>query len=58
MATYQINGYQVNSYYAGVVQYTIYKDGVEVGTCWDLDTVSRWTNTDVEVVKDEMWKQR
>lgn len=58
MATYQINGYQVCYCYAGVDQYTIYKDGAEVGTCWDLGTVSRLTNTDAEAVKAEMWKQR
>lgn len=54
----KINGYEVNSIYAGIDVYIVYKDGKEVGTCYDIGTVARWTETDAETVKEEMWKQR
>lgn len=54
----KINGYDVKCTYAGIDQYTVYKGGKEIGTCWDLGTVARWTETEVETVKEEMWKQR
>lgn len=55
---YKINGYDVTYTYAGIDQYTVRKDGKEIGTCWDLGTVAKWTETDAETVKEEMWKQR
>ena len=53
-----INGYKVVYCYAGLDQYTVYKDDKEIGTCWDIDTVAKWTKTDAETVKEEMWNQR
>ncbi len=53
-----INGYDVKITYAGLDQYTVYKEGKEIGTCWDLATAARWTKTDVETFKEEQWKQR
>ena len=55
---YEINEYDVAYAYAGIDQYTVYKNGEEIGTCWDIKTVAKWTETDVETVKEEMWKQR
>lgn len=55
---YKINGYDVVYTYAGIDQYTVYKNGKEIGTCWDIGTVARWTETDVETVKNAMWEQR
>jgi len=55
---YHINGYDVLYNYAGIDQYTVYKDSKEIGTCWDLASVARWTETSPEVVKEEMWNQR
>ena len=55
---YTINGYNVIYCYAGIDQYTVYKDGKEIGTCWDIGTVAKWTGTDAETVKEEMWNQR
>ena len=54
----KINGYDVEHCYAGIDQYTVCKDGKEIGTCYDISTVARWTETEPETVKDEMWKQR
>ena len=54
----KINGYDVKHCYAGIDQYTVCKDGKEIGTCYDISTVARWTETDPETVKEEMWKQR
>ena len=55
---YKINGYDVKVTYAGIDQYTVSKDGREIGVCWDISAVAEWTETDVETVKEEMWKQR
>ena len=55
---YKINGYDVKYTYAGIDQYTIYKDGKEIGTCWGISDVAKLTETDAETVKEEMWKQR
>ncbi len=55
---YKINGYNVVHTYAGIDQYTVYNGRNEIGTCWDLDTVAKWTKTNTEAVIDAMWKQR
>lgn len=55
---FKINEYDVVYTYAGIDQYTVYKDGKEIGTCWKLGNVAEWTKTDVGTVKEEMWKQR
>lgn len=55
---YMINGYEVRYCYAGIDQYTVYKNGKEIGTCWDIGSVAKMTETDAETVKSEMWKQR
>lgn len=55
---YKINEYDVIYTYAGIDQYTVYKDGKEIGTCWSIASVAKWTKTDAETVKKEMWKQR
>lgn len=55
---YTINGYEVRCCYAGIDQYTIYKDGKEVATTWSIADVAQLTETDAETVKSEMWKQR
>lgn len=57
--TYKINGFDVVSWYAGFDCYAVYKDGEKTGnnTCC-LSDVARMTETDVETVKEEMWKQR
>ena len=55
---YKINGYEVHHTYAGIDQYTVFEDGKDIGTCWSIDDVARLTRTDVETVKEEMWKQR
>lgn len=54
----KINGYEVHSCYAGIMQYTICKDGKEIGVCWAIQDVARLTESDVETVHEEMWKQR
>lgn len=54
----KINGYEIKHTYAGIDEYTIYKDGVDLGTCWSIADVARMTQTDAETVKEEMWKQR
>lgn len=54
----KINGYEVKCTYAGIDQYTVYKDGKEINTCWSISSVARMTETDVDTVKEEMWKQR
>lgn len=55
---YKINGYEVNYCYVGIDQYTVLKDGKEIGTCWCISDVARWTQTDAETVEEEMWNQR
>lgn len=55
---YKINGYDIIYTYAGIDQYTVYKDGKEIATCWDIGTVAKLTETNVVTVKEEMWKQR
>ena len=55
---YKINGYDVTCCYAGIDQYIVSKDGREIGICWDINTVAKWTEADAETVKEEMWKQR
>lgn len=47
----RINGYDVVYCYAGIDQYTVYKDGKEIGTCWSLDAVARLTESDADTVK-------
>ena len=54
----KINGYDVKCTYAGIDQYTVYKDGKEIGTCWGIKDVAEMTETDTETVKEEMWNQR
>lgn len=49
-----INGFEVISTYAGINQFTVRKNEVEIGTCWDLETVAKWTETDVEAVKEKL----
>ena len=55
---YKINGFDVKHTYAGIDQYTIFKDGKDIGTCWSISAVAKLTETDAETVKEEMWKQR
>lgn len=55
---YKINGYDVKHTYAGIDQYTVYKDGKEIATTWSISDVAELTQTNVETVKEEMWKQR
>lgn len=55
---YKINGYNVILTYAGIDQYTVYKDEKEIATTWSISDVAELTQTDVETVKEEMWKQR
>lgn len=55
---YTINGYEVRYTYAGIDQYTVCKDGKEIGTCWSIGALAKMTETDVNTVKEEMWKQR
>lgn len=55
---YKINGYDVTCCYAGIDQYTVCKDGREIATTWSIADVAKLTKTDVETVKEEMWKQR
>lgn len=54
----KINGFEVKHTYAGIDQYTVYKDGKDIGTCWSLRAVAEMTGTDADTVKEEMWKQR
>ena len=54
----KINGYEVKCTYAGIDQYTVCKDGKEIGTCWSIGAVARLTETDAKTVKEEMWAQR
>ena len=54
----RINGFDVKCTYAGIDQYTVYKDGKEINTCWSISDVATMTETDAETVKEEMWKQR
>ena len=56
--TYMINGYKVVYCYAGIDQYTVYKDGKEIGTCWDIGKVGEWVKMDAEAVKEYMWEHR
>lgn len=56
--TYMINGYEVIYTYAGIDQYTVIKNGVEIGTCWSIGTLAEWTEVDAETVKEELWRQR
>ena len=54
----KINGFELKHTYAGIDQYTIYKDGKEIGTCWSIAEVAKMMETDAETVKEEMWNQR
>lgn len=54
----KINGYEVSSFYQGIMVYVVYKDGKEIGTCWSTQDVAMLTETDAETVQEEMWKQR
>lgn len=54
----KINGYNIKHTYAGIDQYTIYKNEKEIATTWSIADVARLTETDAETVKEEMWKQR
>lgn len=55
--TYTINGYEVKHTYAGIDQYTVSRDGKEIGTCWSIGDVAKMTKTDADTVKEEMWRQ-
>lgn len=55
---FTINGYKVIYTYAGIDQYTIYKNENEICTTWSISDVAKITETDVETVKEEMWEQR
>lgn len=55
---YKINGYDVKHTYAGLDQYTVYKNGKDLATTWSIADVAKLTETDAEIVKEEMWKQR
>ena len=55
---YTINGYEVRHSYAGIDQYTVYRAGIDIGTCWSIADVARLCETDPDTVKEEMWKQR
>ena len=55
---YIINGYEVRYCYAGIDQYTVYKDGVELGTCWSIGDLARMTETDATTVNEELCRQR
>ena len=56
--SYLINGCDVRCSYAGIDQYTVYKDGKEIGTCWSIGQLARLTETDAKTVKEELWRQR
>lgn len=51
--TYLINGIVVKSFYAGLDCFAV-NDNV----CYDLTTLAKWCGVSVEVLKEEMWKQR
>jgi len=36
-----VNGYEIHSWYEGIVAYAVYRDGVEVLHTWCLDDVVR-----------------
>lgn len=55
---YKINGYDVTYCYAGIDQYVVHKDGKEIAVTWSIADLAALTETDVETVKEEMWKQR
>jgi len=58
MGECKINGYVVKHWYAGIDNYSVFKDGAELVTCWELNTVARTVGVDVETLKAEMWRQR
>ena len=53
---YKINGYDVRHTYAGIDQYTVSKDGEEIGTCWSIGAVAELTKTTPEIVRAELYK--
>jgi hypothetical protein len=55
---YKINGYDVQYTYAGLAQYTVYKDGEDLGTCWSIADLARMTEIDAATVNEEVWKQK
>ncbi len=55
---YKINGYDIHYTYAGIDQYTIYKGGKEICTCWSISEVASRIGVDGGTVREEMWKQR